>query len=157
MRASAYDPAFKPRLLVLAGLVTGTMDIVAASLQFYLRTGKGPDRVLRFIASGIWGKAAFSGGSRMAVTGLLLHYGIAFTFSGLFLLGLLRIPLARKHLYFTGILYGVFTWAVMNLLVLPFSAAPAIPFDPARATEAMLILIACIGLPLAWISHKYYL
>lgn len=151
------SPAFRPGILLLAGLLTGTLDILAACLQYYIQTGKGPGNVLRFIASGIWGADAFRGGNSMALRGLLLHFLIAFVFSALFLLFVLRLSIVRKNIYTAGILYGVFTWTVMNRLVLPLSAAPPLAFDPARAGLAILILVSCIGLPLAWISDKYYL
>lgn len=142
---------------MFAGLLTGTLDILAAFLQYYLITGKGPGNVLRFIASGIWGADAFRGGNPMALRGLFLHYLIAFIFSTGFLVVALRLSIVRKHLFAAGTVYAVLIWCVMNGLVLPFSAAPPVVFDLERAALALLILVVCIGLPLAWIGHKYYL
>jgi hypothetical protein len=48
-------------------LLAGTLDIAAAFLQAWRMSGTTPVRVLRFIASGVMGKSAFSGGPEMPV------------------------------------------------------------------------------------------
>ena len=48
--------------IVLTGFIAGTLDITAACIQYYIRTGKGPANVLRYVASGVFGKEAFTGG-----------------------------------------------------------------------------------------------
>ena len=68
-----------------AGVIVGTLDILAAFIQFYSKTQKNPIVVLNFIASGIFGKEAFTGGNKMAAFGLFFHYVIAFGFTLLFL------------------------------------------------------------------------
>ncbi len=143
--------------VITAGLLTGTLDITAASLQYFERTGKGPGNVLRFIASGVFGTKAFAGGMAMAAWGLLLHYIIAFLFTIAFFLLYPTISLLKINRVVAGILYGVLVWAVMNLLVLPASLAPPIPFHTGRALVAAGILVACIGLPLSYLANKYYL
>lgn len=52
----------KANLILRSGLLVGTLDITAASVQYYARTGKSPLNVLRFVASGVFGQAALSGG-----------------------------------------------------------------------------------------------
>ncbi len=143
--------------VVTAGLLTGTLDIAAAILQYYVRTGKGPANVFRFIASGVFGTKAFAGGLAMAGWGLLFHYGIAFLFTICFFLLYPKIAALQINWAVTGIIYGLLVWAVMNLLVLPASSAPPIPFHAGRALLAAGILILCVGLPLSLLANKYYL
>jgi hypothetical protein len=145
------------RPVITAGLAAGTLDIIAASLQYYIKTGKGPGNMLRFIASGVFGAKAFSGGAAMARLGLLFHYVITFLFTVFFFWLYPRAGVLQKSAILTGLLYGIFVWAVMNLLVLPLSLAPVIPFVLKKAAIAMLILMCCVGLPTALIADKYYL
>lgn len=133
------------------------MDITAACLQYFINTGKGPEGVLRFIASGVLGKKAFAGGIEMPVTGLLLHYLIAFIFTIFFFWMYPKLNIMQKNRYVTGIVYGAFVWVVMNRLVLPLSAAPPMAFVLKKAIIAMLILIFCIGLPVSLVANKHYL
>lgn len=133
------------------------MDITAACIQYYIRTGKGPEGVLRFVASGALGKKAFTGGTEMPVLGLLFHYIIAFTFTFTFFVLYPKLKLNRFNKYATGIVYGAIVWAIMNLAVLPLSAAPPITFVLKKAAIAMMILMACIGLPISLIADKHYL
>ena len=70
---------------IKAGLLVGTLDITAACLQFYIKTGKGPEPVFRYIASGILGKDAFTGGG-MIFWGIFLSLFYRYVFCILFLL-----------------------------------------------------------------------
>ncbi len=72
------------QLVLLSGLLVGTLDILSAFVDFFIATGKSPVIVLKFIASGICGKTAMTGATCMAVIGLLLHYLIAFAFTVIF-------------------------------------------------------------------------
>ena len=137
--------------VLLAGLLVGTFDIIAASTQYYLRTAKGPEGVLKFVASGLFGKDAFTGGNVMVIAGLLIHYLIAMTFTILFYLLLKNSAAVRYNRVITGLLYGAFVWVVMNKLVLPITKSPALKHDTAADLQAMGILIVCIGLPLAFL------
>lgn len=51
----------KIKTILYAGLLVGSLDITAAFLDFYISTGNGPGGVLRFIASGVFGREAFTG------------------------------------------------------------------------------------------------
>ena len=72
------------KTILLSGLLVGTLDILAACTDFYIARGKNPVAVLNYVASGIIGKTAFSGGSGVALLGLLCHFIIAFSFTGFF-------------------------------------------------------------------------
>lgn len=148
------------RSILTAGFVAGTLDIAAALVQYYSKTGKDPANVLRYIASAVFGPTAFSSDTAMAVWGLLFHYCIAFGFTLFFFWIYPKLGIARKNIIATvlaGLVYGLFVWAVMNLLVVPLSAAQTGPFVWKKAIVAMLILLCCIGLPVALFARKHYL
>jgi uncharacterized membrane protein YagU involved in acid resistance len=102
------------------------------------------------VASGLFGKAAFTSGTSMIVAGLVIHYIIAMAFTVLFFLLVKNTALLRRTRLVTGVLYGVFVWTIMNVLVLPITNAPPLPRTVSRDLQAMAILILCIGLPLSF-------
>lgn len=137
---------------VKAALLVGSLDILAACIQFYLKTNKGPAPVFKFIASGIFGEKAFAEESSMIFFGLLFHFFIAFVFTAFFFWACNKFPAILKMKVAAGIVFGVFVWAVMNLVVLPISHAPGIPFNFWGAAVQVTILIACVGMPLSFIA-----
>lgn len=144
------------RALIGTALVAGTLDITTALSKYYLTTGRSPLNVLRYVASGLWGPQALAGGAGMAVWGLVLHYSIAFLFTTFFFLWLYPRWRPSLHPVLVGVLYGSFVWLVMNMLVVPASRVPAAPFRLGHAAVELLIIIVCIGLPIAFGAHRFY-
>jgi hypothetical protein len=143
--------------IIKTGLLVGTFDILAAFIDVYIKSGKFiPLRILRFIAGGIFGKDASNGGMVMALAGLVFHYLFALLFTAVFFWIFPKFKFAAKNKIITGVVYGVFIWAVMNLVVLPLSKIPAGPINISSAAIDSLILVICIGIPLAFIVAKWY-
>ena len=140
--------------IIKAGLLVGTLDITAACIQFYLKTGKGPETVLRYVASGVFGQEAFTANSSMIFWGLLFHYFIAMSFTFFFFWLTKTFPSILKVKLLTAVLFGVFMWCVTQLIVIPLSRIPARPVTIANALIAISILIICIGIPLTWIADR---
>ncbi|PWT77145.1 MAG: hypothetical protein C5B59_04900 [Bacteroidetes bacterium] len=144
------------KTVTLAGLLVGTMDISAAIIQFLIQTGRSPARIFWFIASGILGRSAYTGGALTAIFGLALHYLIAFCFTFLFFLLYPRLAFLSKSIVVSGILYGAFIWVIMNLIVVPLSNAQKFGFSLTQSLIAAGILIVAIGIPLSIIAKRYY-
>jgi hypothetical protein len=143
--------------ILKAGLLVGTLDILAAFLYFFIQTGNDKvSIVLKYIASGVFGKSAMSGGVDMIIAGLVFHYIIAFAFTLVFFWLFPKIKIARQHTVLTGILYGAFIWAVMNLVVVPLSGIGSRPFNWENALINLLILIVCMGIPLSFMALTFY-
>lgn len=140
-----------------AGLLVGTMDILAAFILVYIRTGKliiaG---ILKFIASGLFGKQALSSGRRMILVGLIFHYVIAFIFAIFFFQVFPKIKFLSANRIITGIFYGIFIWLIMNLIVVPLSGVASRPFNMINAAINILILIVAIGIPLSFMASAFY-
>ena len=155
---STAQPLKKPvTAILLTGLTAGLLDITAACTQYYIKTGKGPGGVLRYVASGVFGKKAFAGGTTMAAWGLLFHFIIAFGLTIFFFWLYPKINWLGKNKIITGLLYGVFAWLVTNLIIVPLSNVPPVTFVLSKAVIAALILMACIGLPISLMANKHYL
>ncbi len=139
------------------GFTAGLLDISAACLQYYFKTGKGPGNVLRYIASGVFGKKAFAGGTTMAAWGLLFHFMIAYGLTLFFFWLYPRISWLGKNKILAGLLYGIFAWVVTVFVIVPLSEVQQGPFVLSKAVVAVLILMACIGLPISLMANKHYL
>jgi uncharacterized membrane protein YagU involved in acid resistance len=148
------NSAFKT--ILWTGFVAGLMDIIAAVIKYTIEQNREPTKLFQFIASGVFGKEAFTGGMGMAALGLLFHFLLAYIFAIIFFLIYPRIHFLSRNKVLTGLVYGVLVWIVMNLVVLPLSNAPRLPFKPEQALIGMIILMVCVGLPIALIVHKHY-
>ena len=77
------------------------------------------------VASTLLGKAAFDGGTRTALIGVLMHIGVAFGWSAVFLFIVMRWSWIRRLLASpngvvkVAALYGPFIWLFMSLVVIP--------------------------------------
>lgn len=148
----------KTKTILSSGLIAGTFDIVAAITVYAIILEKTTGiKILQSIASGIFKKEAYTGGSLMALCGLALHYLIALSFAWFYFIIYPYLPILRKSILLSAFLYGIFVWMIMNLIVLPM----VFPVLPEKHLDfplllSVLILIFCIGLPIAFITNKYY-
>jgi uncharacterized membrane protein YagU involved in acid resistance len=131
------------------------LDIAAAFL-LALSNGRDPIRVLEFIASGVFGLAAFSEGWYYPTLGVLFHYVISMIWSVAFFLVFEKIRSIRKKRILMGILMGCFVWVVMNQVVLPLSNTPPIPFNLKSAITGAAVLIGAIGLPISFLAARFF-
>lgn len=122
MRAETSDAL---RRLVRAGLLTGVIDGLFSSVLSAAFYGSTVTRLFQGVAATLLGPSAFTGGTRTALTGVLMHFGVAFGWSAVFLVVILRLPFVTRLLSSRfGVLkvstfYGPFIWSVMSLVVIP--------------------------------------
>lgn len=108
------------RAILVGGLVAGTIDIGAAALISRV----SPVLISHYIASGLIGKAAFSSGAPAACLGVILQWAMSVLIAAIYWHVTARMPRLRARWWLGGLLAGVVIYLVMNLLVMPFSAAP---------------------------------
>ena len=143
-----------------AGLIAGTLDITAACIHAYTKSGVMPAQVLKGVASGAFDPKTFSSGTLLAVCGLLIHFFIAISFTFFFFILAKQIPSLVKYPIPIGILYGVFVWATMRFIILPYlsrlNPKPIVGKEAiTNAAIAAGILVVCIGIPVALLARKY--
>ena len=141
---------------MVAGLVAGTLDGLAAALLYVIKSGKDPLNVYRFIASGVFGKDAFAGGVPMALWGIFFHYVIATGWALLFFATYPRLAILGSKKVISGIGYGLFVWLMMNLVVVPLSNVQSGPMTINGVITGILVLMLCIGLPISFLAGKFY-
>lgn len=110
--------------LLRAGLLTGVADGLFACVQAILN-GRTVTQLWQRVASTVLGPAALEGGTQTALVGVLLHFGVAFGWSAVFLFLVLRSARVRRVLASrwgvvkVAAVYGPFVWAAMSLAVIP--------------------------------------
>ncbi len=158
MPGSTTAPLKNPvTAILLTGFTAGLLDITAACTQYFIKTGKGPGNVLRYVASGVFGKEAFTGGTTMAAWGLLFHFLIAFGLTIFFYWLYPRVTWIGKHKVVAGLLYGIFAWLITTQVIVTLSRIGHQPIVFSKALTAVLILMCCIGLPISLMINKHYL
>jgi hypothetical protein len=135
------------------GFLTGTLDALGAIIWNYKIKAA---IIFKFIASGAFGKAAFSGGTDMVLWGVFFHYIIAYSFTAIFFLMYPSFISVIKNKYLIGILFAIITWLITNLLVVPLSRIGWRPMGFSGIIIGVVILIFAIGLPVALIADKLY-
>jgi uncharacterized membrane protein len=146
-----------PTAILASGLIVGTFDAVAASVFSYGFSGASPDRVFRYVASGIFGKDALTGGMSVAVWGLFFHYIVATGWTALFYFLYPKIKVLSSSKYMAGIAYGLFIWLMMNFVVVPLSNVPPSVFHFTVRTAVMIMIhMFIIGVPISYMVNKYY-
>jgi uncharacterized membrane protein YagU involved in acid resistance len=82
-------------------------------------------RLFQGVASTVLGKQAFDGGIPTALLGVVMHFGVAFGWSAVFLFLVMRsswirdLLASRNGVGKVASLYGPFIWLVMSLVVIP--------------------------------------
>jgi len=129
MSAAAVPYSFFDRdglsRLVRAGLLTGVIDGLFSSILSIVFYGSTVSRLFQEVASVLIGDEAFNGGTPTVVLGVLMHFGVAFGWSAVFLFLVMRSARIRRLLAASygvvkvAALYGPFVWIVMSLAVIP--------------------------------------
>jgi hypothetical protein len=108
-----------------AGLLTAVTDGLFSSVLAAFFYGSTVTRLWQGVASVLLGAAAFDGGGRTAAIGVLMHVGVAFGWSAVFLLlvqasswlrGILAEP---SGVIAVAAVYGPLIWLVMSLAIIP--------------------------------------
>lgn len=139
----------RARAILFGGLTVGVLDGLDAIVFFGLRSGVPPHRIFQAIAAGLLGKGSFQGGAATTLLGVLLHFTIATTIVALFVTASRRWPALAERPFLWGPLYGLAAYCVMNLVVVPLSAANNPPKPLAVVVNGLLIHMAGVGLPSA--------
>ncbi|HMK02832.1 MAG TPA: hypothetical protein VK489_01520 [Ferruginibacter sp.] len=148
--------------IIKAGLIAGTLDILLAFLYSYIKRGTSPETVLQYISKVAFpagpggGKNTFTNPVMSTISGLLVHFAIAMGWTILFFILYRLLNLVRLNKIVTGIVYGIFVWAMMSMVILPLWNNKPYVFNAESASINALILIVAIGLPLSIIFNNYY-
>jgi hypothetical protein len=148
----ALPTSAKPvRAILCGGFIAGALDITYAIIRGAM-AGITPARVLKSVASGLLGRAAFQGGSEIAALGLVLHFFIALGASTVYYVASRRMAVLVDRAWLSGLLFGALVYLVMYRVVVPLSAAP---FRTTLRIPDLLVHMFFIGLPIALSVRRY--
>ncbi|MGA8279073.1 MAG: hypothetical protein WB784_12925 [Rhodanobacteraceae bacterium] len=140
--------------ILVGGFIAGALDI-AYAIVFSGYRGISPEHVLQGVASGVLGAGAYAGGLKTEAWGLALHFLLAFLFATIFYCASRFLPVLVRHAVASGVIFGLFVFAVMNFIVLPLSAYPyPIRFSWLGSGTNLLSHMFLFGVPIAIAVRK---
>lgn len=144
------------RPIILGTAVAGTLDILAAIGLTLFYGKRGVDEMLGGVASGPFPGAPANGIGAIAL-GLLVHFALMAIMVAIYVAAAARLPALRRQPLLWGILYGVATYMVMNLLVVPvrFAGAPALPATWLAFGTQFFCHLVLVGVPIALIAARH--
>ena len=143
------------RVILWGTLIAGALDICAAMLSVQLR-GIPAIQAVKGVAAGWLGREAFRGGLPVIALGFLSHFLIMSVVVLVFYFASRSLPALTKHWIPAGIAYGAAVYVVMSFIVVPLSAFPRSgPPSLANILQNLLIMIVCVGLPIAFITRRF--
>ena len=147
MRPSIWKP------IAVGTLVCGTLDILLAVILTLWR-GKEPAAMLRFVASG-----PFPGAPEMGTNGALLGLATHFALMAIMVAVLVLIVRVRPRLldkpYRTALVYGLITYVIMNLVVVPVRFDAPLPPSTLSIVTQLFAHIVLVGIPATLIARRY--
>jgi hypothetical protein len=140
-----------------AVIIAGFLDIAAACIQAYLSKGITPDTLLKFIASSVFGKDAFSGGIEFMLFGLFVHFLIAFACTLTYFLVYPKLKLLQKNILLSALFVALIAWAITTRVIIPLSKIQTPAFNFTKTFIAISVLYFCIGLPITFFAKHFYI
>ena len=139
--------------IAIATAVSGTLDIVFA-MALTVFFGREIGNMLRYVGSGPFPQATEMG-TRGAILGLLVHFALMAIMAAVYVIAARRIPALVERPIQWGIVYGLATYAVMNLLVVPMRFGTPLPPSPLSMATQLFAHIVLVGVPIALIAARY--
>ena len=138
--------------ILAATLICGTLDILWAMILTIWR-GRQIDAMLRFVASGPFPGATEMGGAG-AILGLVVHYALMAVMVAVFVLVARSRPTLLDRPWLAGLVYGLITYVVMNLVVVPLRFPAAWPPKALSIATQLFAHIVLVGWPTALIARR---
>ena len=131
--------------------------------SLFKKQARLPSQVLKYVASGAVDPKTFSNCYYVGCCWIyLVHFIIAISFTFFFFFLAKQIPSLVKYPIPIGILYGVFVWATMRFIILPYISR--LNLKPIEGTEAIknaaiaaAIIVVCVGIPVVLLCKKILL
>ena len=142
------------RAIGLATLVSGALDICWAILLTLL-FGREVAPMLRFVASGPFPSATEMGAAG-AVLGLAVHFALMAIMATVFMLLVRSRPRWLDKPWLTAVVFGLVTYVVMNLIVVPLRFHAPLPPKPVSIATQLFAHIVLVGLIFAFVARRQF-
>lgn len=142
--------------ILLGGLVVGILDMLFAFVFYGRFLGVPYLRIFQSVAAGLLGGAAYEGGVKTFLLGLLLHFIVATCIAAVYYVMTLFLPFLIRHAVACGLVYGLIAYLVMNYLVIPLSAIDVSKrtFNLSTFLPAFIAHAFLAGLPVALLAKR---
>lgn len=145
------------KAVVLTWLFAGTLDLTAAYVSQWIKTGKFADEMLYYIAGGVLGlDTSMQGGNWVAFVGLCVHYTIAFCATLFFFWIFPKVKFLSFDKWVIGAFYGIFVNIVVGLVINWVTPLPNNAFTLANLVVGWFILAIFLGIPIAYNAYRFY-
>ena len=143
--------------ILYGGLVVGIFDMLFAFTFYGLILGAPPLRIFQSVAAGLLGRAAaYEGGVKTFVLGILLHFVVASCIAAVYYLASRTLPVLIRHPIISGLMYGMIAYLGMNYIVVPLSAIGR-RTGPLRVPIFLTEIVGhafLVGLPLGLLARR---
>jgi hypothetical protein len=136
--------------ILLATAIAGTLDLLFA-MMLTLLYGRELANMLRYVASGPFPPATEMGAAG-SILGFAVHFILMAVRVTVFVLAARQMPVLVRAPLKWGIIYGLLTYAVMNLLVVPLRFPAAFPPKPLSIATQLFAHVVLVGIPIALIT-----
>jgi hypothetical protein len=138
--------------IAIATAVSGTLDILFAMILTLL-FGRQIGDMLRSVASGPF-PAATEMGASGAILGLVVHFVLMAIMAATFVIAARQLPELRAKPIRWGVMYGLVTYAVMNLIVVPVRFGAPLPPSGLSIATQLFAHVVLVGIPFALIAAR---
>jgi uncharacterized membrane protein YagU involved in acid resistance len=126
LRIAENGAAQRPRAaetIFVGGLMVGIFDLLFAFTYYGLVLHVPAMRIFQTVAAGVIGRAAaYAGGVRTFLLGIVLHFVVATCIAAVYYVISRLLPFVIRYAVVSGLLYGIIAYLGMNYLVTPLSA-----------------------------------
>lgn len=143
-----------PAAIGWGGLVIGVLDALDAIVAYKVFAGFDPIPIYQYVASGLLGKDAFSGGLGTAGLGVAVHMLIAYSAAAVYILAAQRWPALVRNWAATGALYGATVFLGMTYGLIPLTRIAPSPFSLPLFVNGILGHALFVGLPAAYFAQR---
>lgn len=130
--------------LVVAWLVAGALDLILAVTLTLIRGGE-VSAMLRFVASGPF-PAAMDWGAWGSILGVVVHFVLMATMAAAYAVLWKTIQAVREQPLQWGLAYGLLTYVVLDLIVVPLRFPSAWPPKPISILTQMFAHLILVGM-----------
>lgn len=140
------------RPIVIATLISGTLDILFAMILTVL-FGRQIPNMLRYVASGPFPDAVDMG-TTGALLGLAVHFTLMAIMAAAFMLFVRRQPQWLDRPWLTAVGYGLVTYVVLDLIVVPLRFHSPLPPKTLSIVTQLFAHVVLVGFVMAAIARR---
>ena len=139
--------------IAIATAISGTLDILLAMI-LTVSFGREVGNMLRYVASGPF-PAATEMGPGGAVLGLVVHFALMAIMAAVLMAFVRHRPQYLDRPILLGLAYGLVTYVIMNLIVVPLRFDAPLPPKLLSVTTQLFAHIVLVGIPMALVAARY--